>query len=1137
MKLASVCHWSICIAASWSVQASAAAQCRDFSGDFAVSGQGLGSTVGVLAVLDDGSGAAMYAAGAFGAPYARLLEWTGAGWTVLENDLNSNGSVSALAAWDDGTGVSIYAFGNFTAFGGITANRAAKLTPSGWAALGSGLNGQVDCALVFDDGSGPKLYVGGGFTTAGSVAASRIARWDGAAWSALGAGLTAAVSDLCVFDDGSGPRLFAAGSFANRVRYWDGSTWQSAGAGLVLNSAASLLVFDDGGGAKLYAGGTGTTIAGATVARRDGGAWTMLPALQGLNKTVEVLASFDDCSGAGVQLYAGGYFNVDPVSPNGLVAKWNGTSWSPLNICLSNDQNFDRVMAMCSFDDGAGERLYLGGRFDFAGSWPSSNIARWGEACSPPVVTSHPQNLTALFVNNNALLSLSTSAEGTGPLAYQWRKDGIALADDARISGSSEATLSIDEWNYSDAGEYDCVISGLIGQVTSDVATLDVPLGNPVGLPIQLDAVLYPPEQVPNLPSGTSYVSVDPPLVAPNGECAFVATITGTPSNRRSIHMEDDGALEFVHGGGDAAPGCEAGAHFSPGAPGGSAFSAFAVASGRRIVFSSGLSGTTLPNGTSGIWFRDDQGTVLVARNGADPAGCAVGETWRSLTPAVLNEAGQLLFAGFVFNASNVNVGTGLWSWDSVNACQLLLRTGSTGIGTSATFINMSGTRNFALNNAGQIALVGQVDSQTGYSYGGGLVWDRVIWSGYPGALQLIAKSGDTPPGLLPNVNIEVIDHVWLEQNGDVVFASQVAGPSGYWKTALFRWQQGSLQTLITPEDPVPNSAPGTVFFNPQVVDVNADGDLLVSASITGGCDPCPTRGLFMLRQGVLTTIATNRADPLSGAPSNSAVSAFETGALNDAGDVAFQCILYASGSTRGVFGWNAEDGLFPLMVPGFQMEIAPGVYRTVSSSRLAGQNNASPLEYTSPNLTEDGELTIRFSFTDGSTGIYRGSFGYLRGLQFGPATAFCAGDGTGASCPCGNSGASGEGCANSTGVGALLQASGTARISADDLTFDVSSLPPNISALLFQGSNTLGGGNGLAFKDGLKCAGGVTRRFGLDSSGATGTASWGPGLATQGQWLVGQTGYIQAWYRDGAGSPCAKFSNMTNALAVTFVP
>jgi hypothetical protein len=137
--------------------------------------------------------------------------------------------------------------------------------------VSGGFLARVTALAVFDDGSGsgPALYAGGGYTNAGAVAANNIAKWDGAAWSPLGTGMNASVGALSVFDDGSGdgPALYAGGSFTiaggvatNYIAKWDGHEWAPLGSGLqgvLFPRVETLSVFDDGsgGGPALYAGG------------------------------------------------------------------------------------------------------------------------------------------------------------------------------------------------------------------------------------------------------------------------------------------------------------------------------------------------------------------------------------------------------------------------------------------------------------------------------------------------------------------------------------------------------------------------------------------------------------------------------------------------------------------------------------------------------------------------------------------------------------------------------------------------------------------------------------------------------------------------------------------------------------------
>lgn len=151
-----------------------------------------------------------------------------------------------------------------------------------------------------------------------------------------------------------------------------------------------------------------------------------------------------------------------------------------------------------------------------------------------------------------------------------------------------------------------------------------------------------------------------------------------------------------------------------------------------------------------------------------------------------------------------------------------------------------------------------------------------------------------------------------------------------------------------------------------------------------------------------------------------------------------------------------------------------------------------------------------------------------------GPALAYCFGDGSGSACPCGPSGAAGAGCANSSGSGALLAAQGSASVLADDLEFEVQGLPPGEPAVLFSGPFDAGGGQGVPFNDGLLCVGGGLARLGLRMAGGQGQAQWGPGLASTGGWLAGDTRRFQVWHRDPSASSCTG-SNLSNALEVTF--
>jgi hypothetical protein len=153
------------------------------------------------------------------------------------------------------------------------------------------------------------------------------------------------------------------------------------------------------------------------------------------------------------------------------------------------------------------------------------------------------------------------------------------------------------------------------------------------------------------------------------------------------------------------------------------------------------------------------------------------------------------------------------------------------------------------------------------------------------------------------------------------------------------------------------------------------------------------------------------------------------------------------------------------------------------------------------------------------------------------PFSSFCFGDGSGTACPCGNESApgAGQGCANSTGMGAKLAASGSNSVGADDLGFTAQNLLPGQPALLFVGQNAVAGGAGAPFGDGLRCAGQNVVRLGVKTPGGAGSASWGPGLGGVGGWGAGDTRYFQCWYRNPVGSPCGALFNLSQGVGTTF--
>jgi len=164
----------------------------------------------------------------------------------------------------------------------------------------------------------------------------------------------------------------------------------------------------------------------------------------------------------------------------------------------------------------------------------------------------------------------------------------------------------------------------------------------------------------------------------------------------------------------------------------------------------------------------------------------------------------------------------------------------------------------------------------------------------------------------------------------------------------------------------------------------------------------------------------------------------------------------------------------------------------------------------------------------DGSRGDI-GYHAYDAAYSCSPFTEYCPGDGSGAACPCSNSGLAGRGCDPSATfqTGALVYASGAT--SPDTLVLHAFGEMPTALTIFLQGNATLG--SGVPFGDGIRCAGGVLKRLYVKS--ASGGEADAPGVgdlsitarsaALGDPILAGERRYYQTYYRDANANFCPR--------------
>ncbi len=345
---------------------------------------------------------ALYVGGSFETPGRNIARWNGQTWSSLSTGLND--IVRAITVYDSGTGPALYASGHFyMSNSGQETRGIARWDGSAWQAVGTGLTlggapwqpnvGHGYSMAVLDLGDGPKLYVGGRFTTAGGISVNNIARWDGQQWSAVGPvgsgvfGANSQVMKVGLFDHGFGPQLTIGGRFSltqtgavrPRVARWTGPQggWVQVGSDLSADPAHtvnSFVTLPCASGPALHVGGifTGATWLNQVnyAARLGAGAPDWVGLHGGMSDYIWSVAA----SQSGQTLYAGGKFDFAGDAVAKRVARWDGAEWQGLE---THNGLTGPGYAACRFDDGGGEKVYIGGAFVGAGNHVCNGIAAW----------------------------------------------------------------------------------------------------------------------------------------------------------------------------------------------------------------------------------------------------------------------------------------------------------------------------------------------------------------------------------------------------------------------------------------------------------------------------------------------------------------------------------------------------------------------------------------------------------------------------------------------------------------------------------------------------------------------------------------------------------------------------------------
>ena len=188
---------------------------------------------------------------------------------------------------------------------------------------------------------------------------------------------------------------------------------------------------------ELYAGGFFTIAGGVStnhIAKWNGTSWS--PLGSGMDSHVTSLAAYNG------ELYAGGFFSTAGGSPADFIARWNGTNWFAVGGGMGTWDSDVNALAVYKSE------LYAAGYFITAGDIPASDIAKWdGTNWSDVGNIRCDEGLFSLAVYNEELYVGGGGIIGTGGISA----NGIAKWDgtswSAVGSGMNERVFALAVYN------------------------------------------------------------------------------------------------------------------------------------------------------------------------------------------------------------------------------------------------------------------------------------------------------------------------------------------------------------------------------------------------------------------------------------------------------------------------------------------------------------------------------------------------------------------------------------------------------------------------------------------------------------------------------------------------------------------
>lgn len=485
---------------------------------------------------------------------------------------------------------------------------------------------------------------------------------------------------------------------------------------------------------------------------------------------------------------------------------------------------------------------------------------------------------------------------------------------------------------------------------------------SPVLSQVPIRTLAFTGQQVPNDPAGRAFTGFGAASLSNFSEAVFHAAIN------------NDHSLDSVWLGPPSGIARQVGVNEqAPGMPSGVRFSSFFTS---RINDSGGWSIPAFVTGAGvdstndfGVWATAGRGAglQLAAREGDQAPGTSAGVGYANMSTSMFGNGGHVTIlsnlAGPGIVATN---NAGIWS-GTPGAIALVARRGSQAPGTPTGV-------NFNFRNVFDDAIpTASADGTTVFTSpltgpGVNATNDSGMWIGQPGAVQMVAREGDSAPGTASGVQFTRFSaSTPIADSNVVAFAGALsgAGVSPTNDTGIWRGTPGALGLVIREGALAPGtSLPFGDLFGTRLNNVGSVA-FVGSARQQNGME---LEGVWSDAAGSLALVAL-AGQPAPGFPVGTTFRTFSYLMPNDAGQLAF-----LANTTLGVGLYATDlDGELQLVArAGTEIEVSPGDTRTVAGIGLFSLNGGQEtLNSSISGFNALGELAFSVSFTDNSSGNF----------------------------------------------------------------------------------------------------------------------------------------------------------------------